>query len=132
MLDELDAAGLVAALDHVAAAPPEQTWSELRTIFARLARLGDPRAADGLARWVAAAPRPAHWKGEVGARLAELGDLRAVELLAERLRRAPADVYSQCTNTPAATAPRNCPSNAWANDASSSRAPTSMLRVCAL
>ncbi len=93
--DQAGAAGLVAALDRVAKAPPAQAWGELRAIFGRLGDLGDPRAADGLVRWVEAAPRPVHWKGEVGARLAELGDLRGAAYLAERLRHAPGEVYSR-------------------------------------
>jgi HEAT repeat protein len=88
------ALALVASLDGVPAEPPDVAWNALRAIFTRLGALGDPRAADGLVRWAAAAPRAAHWKGEVGARLGELGDLRAVPFLAERLRLSPADVYS--------------------------------------
>jgi len=65
----------------------------LKQLFDQLRALADPRAADGLARYLATSPPP-RWRTQAAFALAELGDVRAVDTLAWRLRQDPLKLYS--------------------------------------
>jgi len=72
---------------------PKQRWYRQKSIFTAIEQLHDPRAADGLARFVQGSPHP-HYAYRAAAELAQLGDPRAVPFLAARLRQDPLELYS--------------------------------------
>jgi len=82
---------LIAALDASSGAKGEIA---LKKTFLDLRALGDPRAADGLARFLAKDALAPRWKTQAALALAELADLRAVPALAWRLKHSPLTLYS--------------------------------------
>lgn len=91
--DGIGGEGLVLALDSVAKEPEETRWFQTKQIFEMLRELGDPRAADGIVKWVQTTNPPMHWVGEAGTRLAEVGDVRGAKMLGERMKADPTKLY---------------------------------------
>lgn len=87
--------GLVLMLGSIPAKPPETVWFQTKQIFSMLESLADPRVADPLIAWVAAAKPHAHWLGQTGIRLAEVGDIRGAKFIGARLRLEPEKLHSQ-------------------------------------
>jgi HEAT repeat protein len=85
--------GLVIALASVQRDKSETTWHQNKQLFDMLRLIADPRAVDGLVKYIATKPHM-HWQTEAALRIAEVGDLRAVPFLAERMRLDPLKVYS--------------------------------------
>jgi hypothetical protein len=85
--------GLVIALGSVQRDKSETTWHQNKQLFDMLRLIADPRAVDGLVKYIATKPHM-HWQTEAALRMAEVGDLRAVPFLAERMRLDPLKVYS--------------------------------------
>lgn len=96
MRDQIGGTGVL-ALTLGLPRDPKQRWYRQKKIFDALQQLHDPRAADGLVRFIASAPHP-HYAYRAAAELAELGDPRAVPHLVRRLRQDPFKIYSGNTD----------------------------------
>ncbi len=93
--DGIGGVGLVLALPSVSQESYQLTKVQTQQIFNMLRQLADPRAADGLVKYLETAKPLPHFAYEAAMRLAEVGDPRAARFLGDRLKLNATKIYDK-------------------------------------